>query len=39
MAEAAQSAGYALMYKEQDKDKEAIYWWGQVFGGEFPKYG
>jgi len=39
MAEAAQSASYALMYKQQDKDKEAIYWWGQVFGGEFPNYG
>lgn len=39
MTEAAQSAGYALMYKQQGKDKEAIYWWGQVFGGEFPDYG
>lgn len=39
MNEAAQSAGYALMYEQQDNQKDAIYWWRQVFGPEFPTYG
>lgn len=39
MSEAATQAGYALMYQGQSNDKDAIYWWGRVFGPEFPEYG
>lgn len=39
MKEAAEMAGFALMYKDQSKDKDAIYWWGRIFGSEFPAYG
>lgn len=36
--EAATHAGYALMYEQLKDDKNAIYWWGRVFGPEFPTY-
>ena len=39
MNEAAQRAGYALMYEQQDNQKDAIYWWRENFGPEFPTYG
>ena len=39
MNEAAQRAGYALMYEQQDNQKDAIYWWREIFGPEFPTYG
>lgn len=39
MATAAQSAEYAIMYENQKDDKNAIYWWGRVFGPNFPSYG
>lgn len=35
----SQSASYAIMYEGQSKDKDAIYWWGRVFGSGFPSYG
>lgn len=38
-AEAAKHAGYALMYEGQSDNKNAIYWWGRVFGSDFPNYG
>src|SRR5690606_26086338 len=34
MNEAAQRAGYAQMYDQQFKHKDAIYWWREVFGPE-----
>ena len=37
--DAATYAGYALMYEEQSDDKNAIYWWGRIFGTWFPTYG
>jgi len=37
--DAATFAGYAMMYEQQSNDKDAIYWWGRVFGSEFPAYG
>ena len=39
MNEAAEWAGYALMYKDKSQEKEAIYWWGHIFGPNFPAYG
>ncbi len=39
MKEAAQFASYAIMYEGQSNPKDAIYWWGRVFGSEFPSYG
>ena len=38
MSEAATNAGYAIMYEGQGDHKTAIYWWGRVFGPEFPTY-
>ena len=39
MKEAATWAGYALLYDGQSDTKNAIYWWGRVFGSAFPAYG
>jgi len=39
LSEAAQFASYALMYEQQSNQKDAIYWWGRVFGSSFPAYG
>lgn len=39
LSEAATFAGYALMYEQQSKNQEAIYWWGRIFGPNFPGYG
>lgn len=39
MSEATTWAGYALMYDEQLKSDDAIYWWQCIFGSEFPTYG
>ncbi len=39
MNEASEKAGYALMYEGQSNDEDAIYWWGRIFGPEFPTYG
>jgi len=39
MSEASTFAGYALMYEAKSDHKEAIYWWGRIFGSEFPTYG
>ena len=39
MKEAATWARYALMYENQSDMKNAIYWWGRVFGSAFPAYG
>ncbi len=39
MKQAAKWAGYALMYDGQSNSKDAIYWWGKVFGSAFPAYG
>ncbi len=39
MKEAATWASYALMYDGKSDPKNAIYWWGRVFGGTFPAYG
>ncbi len=39
MNDAARSAGYALMYEQQGNQKDAFYWWRQIFGSEFPTYG
>lgn len=39
MKEAAKWAGYALLYEGQSNYKDAIYWWGKVFGSKFPVYG
>lgn len=39
MKEAATWAGYAIMYDGTSDPKNAIYWWGRVFGGAFPTYG
>ena len=37
--EGSQFAGYAIMYEKQANEKDAIYWWGRVFGSGFPSYG
>lgn len=39
MREATERAEYALMYERLEKHKEAIYWWREIFGSEFPTYG
>jgi hypothetical protein len=39
MQDDSKSAGYALMYKGMSDEKNAIYWWGRVFGSGFPTYG
>lgn len=39
MSDASTSAGYALMYEADSNSDKAIYWWGRVFGSEFPSYG
>jgi hypothetical protein len=39
MNEAAEWVGYALMYEENSQEKDAIYWWGRIFGSNFPNYG
>lgn len=39
MNEAAKWAGYALMYEGNSQAKEAIYWWGHIFGPNYPTYG
>lgn len=39
MSAASTWAGYALMYEAQSRHDEAIYWWQQVFGYQFPTYG
>ena len=39
MSDASTSAGYALMYEADSNGDKAIYWWGRVFGSEFPSYG
>ena len=37
--DAATHAGYALTYEQLSNHSDAIYWWGKVFGSEFPTYG
>ena len=39
LKEAATFAGYALMYEQKSNTKDAIYWWGRVFGSQVPTYG
>lgn len=39
MKAAAEYSGYAQMYKRMSDDEKAIYWWGRIFGPEFPSYG
>jgi hypothetical protein len=39
MKEAAQFASYATMYESLGNPETAIYWWGRVFGTDFPEYG
>lgn len=39
MKEAATFASYATMYTSQGDAKTAIYWWGRIFGTEYPQYG
>jgi hypothetical protein len=39
MLEAAQYAERAEMCESQQDNKQAIYWWGRIFGLEFPSYG
>ncbi len=39
MKEAATFSGYAIMYENNIDEKTAIYWWGRIFGPEFPSYG
>ena len=39
MKEAATWAGYALFYENRSETKNAIDWWGRVFGSAFPAYG
>ncbi len=39
MKEAATWARYATRYDGQSDPKNAIYWWGKVFGSAFPAYG
>lgn len=39
MASAAQSAGYALTCETKGNVRDALGWWRQVFGSEFPAYG
>lgn len=39
MSEAAQFADWAQMYNAQENSEKAIYWWGRIFGPEFPSYG
>jgi hypothetical protein len=39
ITEAATWADYAMMYETLNDPKNAIYWWGKVFGPEFPTYG
>ncbi len=39
MKEAATWARYATMYDGRSDSKNAIYWWGKVFGSAFPAYG
>lgn len=39
MKEAAQFASYATMYEGLDEHDSAIYWWGRIFGPDFPEYG
>lgn len=39
MSTAATNAGYAIMYEGQGDIVNAIYWWKQVFGANFPDYG
>lgn len=39
MLEASTWARYALMYEAQSSNSDAIYWWQQVFGSQFPTYG
>lgn len=38
LGEATQRVGYARMYERQGNQKDAIYWWGRVFGSNFPSY-
>lgn len=38
MKEAATWIGYATMYEDKSDPKNAIYWWGRVFGNAFPAY-
>jgi hypothetical protein len=37
--EASTFASYAMMYEAQGNQEKAIYWWGRIFGTEFPIYG
>ncbi|KAA5538609.1 hypothetical protein FYK55_27265 [Roseiconus nitratireducens] len=39
MNNAAQRASFANMYEQQGDHKNAIYWWREIFGSEFPTYG
>lgn len=39
MKVAATYCGYAKMYEGQKDEQKSIYWWGQIFGSEFPTYG
>lgn len=39
MSEAAQFADWAQMYDAQKNSETAIYWWGRIFGPEFPSCG
>lgn len=39
MDEATKFIGYADMYEADGKLDSALYWWGRIFGGDFPSYG
>jgi hypothetical protein len=39
MLEASKFANYALLCERLLRPKEAISWWGRIFGPEFPSYG
>ena len=39
MSEASKFANCALLCERLSRPKEAIYWWGRIFGPEFPSYG
>lgn len=39
VSKALEYAKYAMMYERQENDEKAIYWWGRLFGSEFPEYG
>lgn len=39
MKEASEHSGFAMMYEGMKDDENAIYWWGRIFGPEFPSYG